>query len=474
MRFTFRSFKQQSSRSHSIAGRLLTKLSIIALVAPILLAPSTQSAMAMTGPDCTQSTTGAPGPQGQLQLPAAVTTGSTLLNEFSRVDSQGRIVVFGTIKDVTTQVTNVFVARYLPTGALDTSFGTSGYMYLSFAAQYQYAYLNACALAFDSSDGMLVVAQGAFTNDPSLPSPNEHFLDYERLNPDGSENTNWGHVGEYSDVFTYPSLADPSVSVPQQVLLVNGLAIQSDGSLVMAGSFAESPNSGHQIAWLEKFDSYGGQWNTSSNYSLLNNYTYTIPESVAAFRNLTIDSSDNIYLTLFMPAFGTEQVTLDTNGVYDFTHSSSAIFQVLVPNSPIPENTSVFEYPAQKSSIASISPETATVGSTLQVTVNGNFLAPIQNIVANGVRLAQGSWVQTPTQVTFSLAAAKAGPISILLYNGQAPVLAAPVIMVNSPVTSWRSKHPLKTIIECHGQGHAIKHVLAVNPVCPDGFTLSK
>ena len=80
--------------------------------------------------------------------------------------------------------------------------------------------------------------------------------------------------------------------------------------------------------------------------------------------------------------------------------------------------------PVQQSQITSVTPANCVVSGTTAVKLNGNFLTPVSNVTVNGVAVAAGSWIQTPTTVTLNTVVSGTNPISIQVFNGQVPLLA--------------------------------------------------
>ena len=133
--------------------------------------------------------------------------------------------------------------------------------------------------------------------------------------------------------------------------------------------------------------------------------------------------------------------------------------------------------PLQQSKIASFAPITAVTGTATPIMINGTFIEKVSAIQVNGVGLAAGSWIQTPTSVSFTMPGKTAGEYQIQLYNGSAPVMkvqnftfTAPVIAVPKPVPAATAK-PKVIYIQCVKPGKGTRTAYGVNPVCPAGFT---
>ena len=103
-------------------------------------------------------------------------------------------------------------------------------------------------------------------------------------------------------------------------------------------------------------------------------------------------------------------VTLDANTI---TNDNCAPAVVAIPSPP------------QQSQITSVTPASCVVTGTTAVKLNGNFPTPVSNVTVNGTTLVAGNWVQTPTSVTVNTVVSGTNPISIQVFNGQVPILAA-------------------------------------------------
>jgi len=95
------------------------------------------------------------------------------------------------------------------------------------------------------------------------------------------------------------------------------------------------------------------------------------------------------------------------------------------PPSPSPsESSTPVPDPVQVSSLTGTSPHSGPTSGGTAVTVTGSFPTNISNIQVDQSFVPAGSWTQTPTSITFTTPAHKAGKVSVQIYNGQAPVLA--------------------------------------------------
>jgi len=129
--------------------------------------------------------------------------------------------------------------------------------------------------------------------------------------------------------------------------------------------------------------------------------------------------------------------------------------------------------PLQQSTITAIAPTTGVANAPTNITASGNFIEKISAIQINGVGIATGSWVQTPTSITFTIPVKVAGKYSIQIYNGSAPVLAEQTLTISAaptPASLQKSPKQKVTYIRCAKPGHGTKITYGVNPVCPSGY----
>jgi uncharacterized delta-60 repeat protein len=131
------------------------------------------------------------------------------------VSQAGKIIVAGTSTGNNSSQ-EIALARYNADGSLDATFGSGGRVLTSFAPDEQ---LNGAAL---QADGKLIVV-GTI----NLPSTGDDFL-VARYNADGSLDSTFGNGGEVTTDFGSGDVA-------------RGVAIQSDGRIVVVGS---SPGAG--------------------------------------------------------------------------------------------------------------------------------------------------------------------------------------------------------------------------------------
>lgn len=133
------------------------------------------------------------------------------------IQSDGKIIAAGGM--YTGSPTNFALARYNTDGSLDTSFDSDGMVTTDFNSQTDV--INAIAI---QSDGKIVVG-GFSTNSANT----ERYMALARYNTNGSLDTSFGTSGKVS-----LSPAPPQSGVPVHSQ-INGLALQSDGKIVIVG-----------------------------------------------------------------------------------------------------------------------------------------------------------------------------------------------------------------------------------------------
>ena len=163
--------------------------------------------------------------------------------------------------------------------------------------------------------------------------------------------------------------------------------------------------------------------------------------------------------------------------------------------------------PLQKSAITTISPAEAVKGGSVAVTISGNFVETISNIMVAGGFLPAGSWTQTNTSVSFVMPSKPVGSYEIQIFNGAAPILKKQIftftaqvpVVTPTPIvtptptpvvtptpsptptpvvtptpsptpTKAPSKAPAKKITITCVKGKIVKKVSAVKPKCPSGY----
>jgi uncharacterized delta-60 repeat protein len=145
------------------------------------------------------------------------------------VQPDGKIVVAGSTYSSTAQTASIALARYLPNGHLDSTFGTGGLVATNLGLS-NYLYGNGVAL---QSDGKIVVA-GNDLRGECVHFCNNYFM-VARYNPKGSLDISFGGTGLIFTDFPHAALFNFATSV----------IIQPDSKIVAAGSSATAPSSGN-------------------------------------------------------------------------------------------------------------------------------------------------------------------------------------------------------------------------------------
>ncbi len=199
--------------------------------------------------------------------------------------------------------------------------------------------------------------------------------------------------------------------------------------------------------------------------------SYSISPDISAVPNNGLSFDTSTGLISGTPSSVANSIVYTITGTNP-TASVSKTFSIAVkaiPAIPMPVPD-----PLQQSSIFSLSPETSTVEVDIPVVVSGKFQEKVSAIQVNGVGLSSGSWVQTPTTISFTLPGKSAGVYSIQIFNGSAPVLAPQSFTLVAPV-AVASPAPIAkqkvTYIRCAKPGRGTRVTYGVNPVCPTGYT---
>jgi len=152
--------------------------------------------------------------------------------------------------------------------------------------------------------------------------------------------------------------------------------------------------------------------------------------------------------------------------------------------------------PVQLSKVSGIAAGANSSSASTPVVIQGNFVERVTNVQVNSRFLPEGSWVQTPTSISFTLGANAAGTFQVQLYNGSAPVLptqsitlsaliakptelssstaaTSPATPVNSTTTATPSAPVARAkviYIHCVSPEHGLRVVYGVDPVCKEGY----
>jgi outer membrane protein OmpA-like peptidoglycan-associated protein len=88
--------------------------------------------------------------------------------------------------------------------------------------------------------------------------------------------------------------------------------------------------------------------------------------------------------------------------------------------------------PSQQSRIISITPSIVEVDKSTVITLTGVFVEKIRSIQVDGNSITPDSWIQSGTEVTFTLQAKNLGRSRIGVFNGSTPVMAEQFVVVES------------------------------------------
>lgn len=142
------------------------------------------------------------------------------------IQSDGKVLVAGSVEFNNPGDTDFGIARYLSNGTLDTSFSSDGKQTISLGPSSQ-----AFGVAIDSSSRIVVAGTTYLTGGHF---GGNHDFAVTRLLSNGNLDTSFSGDGKQTVAF---DLAD---AAHRQVDQVRGVALQSDGKIVLAGSVKRS------------------------------------------------------------------------------------------------------------------------------------------------------------------------------------------------------------------------------------------
>lgn len=145
----------------------------------------------------------------------------------------GKVVVAGTCTDNATSIHSFCVARYLPTGGLDTSFGVAGRAVSSFATTFAGAEVSLASLAIQS-DGKIVASGSCDFKVVILPAISASKFCAMRFTPTGSLDTSFAVAGKLMMSVVAPPTPLGAYSGDRSTAML----IQPDGKIVMSGTCA--------------------------------------------------------------------------------------------------------------------------------------------------------------------------------------------------------------------------------------------
>ena len=200
-----------------------------------------------------------------------------------------------------------------------------------------------------------------------------------------------------------------------QVLSLSGLG--SHGGWINsaeAATFTIDSNSG--AATVSQF--FAGYHVTSSNPGPSTAYSIA-PTSSFNSSGLTFNTSTGTISGIPSVVMAPTAFTIIESSVAGGLQAQLYILTVLPPSPPV-----VMPDPPQLNSISGISPSSGSILGGSQVTISGSFPSQIAGVQISGIPLSSNSWSQAASAISILMPSHAAGPVSIVLFDGQAPPLA--------------------------------------------------
>ena len=223
-----------------------------------------------------------------------------------------------------------------------------------------------------------------------------------------------------------------------QVLSLSSLGSQAGWmNSAEAASFTIDSNSG--VANVSQF--FTGYHVTSANPGVGTVYSIA-PTSSFNGTGLIFNTSTGTISGTPLAVMPPTAFTITESSVAGGLQAQLYILSVLPPSPPV-----VTPDPPQQNSISGISPSTGSISGGTLVTISGSFPAPMTGLQIDGVALNPGSWSQAASSLSVLMPSHSAGPVSIALFDGQAPPLPdQPFTYVDIPViTPTPSATPIPT-----------------------------
>ena len=211
-----------------------------------------------------------------------------------------------------------------------------------------------------------------------------------------------------------------------QVLSLSSLGSQAGWmNSAEAASFTIDSNSG--VANVSQF--FTGYHVTSANPGVGTVYSIA-PTSSFNGTGLIFNTSTGTISGTPLAVMPPTAFTITESSVAGGLQAQLYILSVLPPSPPV-----VTPDPPQQNSISGISPSTGSISGGTLVTISGSFPAPMTGLQIDGVALNPGSWSQAASSLSVLMPSHSAGPVSIALFDGQAPPLPdQPFTYVDIPV----------------------------------------
>jgi len=158
----------------------------------------------------------------------------------------------------------------------------------------------------------------------------------------------------------------------------------------------------------------------------------------------------------------------------NFFGSAAATYALTVSAAPV--IPVIISDPVQQSTITSITPASAPADLPTQIVISGKFIESIVGIEINSRPLSSGSWIQTPTSLSFTMPSKSPGRYFIQLFNGSVPLLTEQRVTITpTPIpyptpTVPIAVQPKVIYIHCVNPIHGTRIAYGVNPMCPHGY----
>ncbi len=213
-----------------------------------------------------------------------------------------------------------------------------------------------------------------------------------------------------------------------QVLSLSGLGSHTGWlNSAEAATFTLDSNSG--AATVSQF--FTGYHVTSSNPGSGTVYSIA-PTSTFSSTGLIFNTSNGTISGTPLAVMAPTAFTIIESSVAGGLQAQLYILSVLPPSPPV-----VTPDPTQQNSVTGISPSTGSISGGTRVAISGSFPSPITGLQINGVSINSGGWSQSQSSISLVMPAHAAGPVSIVLFDGQTPPLAdQPFTYVEIPIVT--------------------------------------
>ena len=211
----------QAAAAHDVLVGPDDKITVVGYAAPDPAQSTSDIALARFNADGTADTTFGTGGKVLTQVRTGV-AGDSELGESSAFDASGDIIVTGTAgTTINGTVTQFLTTRFLPTGAVDTTFGTGGYVTTNFAAPTDIGALAVGDAAAVQPDGGIVVG-GLVAHIDASANITGHFA-LARYNADGTPDATFGTNGLVESNLAPVESINKLLIDPQGRIIASGL-----------------------------------------------------------------------------------------------------------------------------------------------------------------------------------------------------------------------------------------------------------